>query len=125
MNRKNDACGFLSQHPWIICAVCKLGLLVGRTLGWIRKVPQIPRLGKLAIRDGTNSRAPRFGMTNWRDWNNGVSNMLSTVLIVVVILLLVGALPNWGYSRNWGYGPSGGLGLVFVILLILLLLGRI
>jgi hypothetical protein len=51
--------------------------------------------------------------------------MLATVLIVVVILMLVGALPRWGHSRNWGYFPSGGLGLVLVILLILLLLGRL
>jgi hypothetical protein len=53
------------------------------------------------------------------------SDMLATVLIVVVILMLVGALPRWGHSRNWGYFPSGGLGLVLVILLILLLLGRL
>ena len=51
--------------------------------------------------------------------------MLATVLIVVVILMLVGALPRWGHSRNWGYFPSGGLGLVLVVLLILLLAGRL
>ena len=51
--------------------------------------------------------------------------MLATVLIVVVILMLFGALPRWGHSRSWGYGPSGGLSLVLVILVILLLLGRI
>jgi hypothetical protein len=51
--------------------------------------------------------------------------MLGTVLLVVLILLLIGALPNWGHSRGWGYGPSGGLGLVLVIVLILLLMGRI
>ena len=51
--------------------------------------------------------------------------MLGTVLLVILILLLIGALPNWGYSRAWGYGPSGGLGLVLVIVLILLLMGRI
>lgn len=51
--------------------------------------------------------------------------MLGTILIVVLILLLLGALPSWPYSRGWGYYPSGGLGLVLVILLILLLLGRI
>jgi hypothetical protein len=43
--------------------------------------------------------------------------------MILVVLLLVGALPSWGYSKQWGYGPSGGLGLVLVILLILLLLG--
>lgn len=51
--------------------------------------------------------------------------MLSTVLIIILVLLLLGALPAWPHSRGWGYGPSGGLGLVVIILLILLLLGRI
>lgn len=51
--------------------------------------------------------------------------MLATILIVVLILLLVGALPRWGHSQNWGYYPSGGIGLVVVILVILLLLGRV
>ncbi|WP_440221936.1 DUF3309 family protein [Dokdonella sp. MW10] len=50
---------------------------------------------------------------------------VSTILLIVLILLLVGALPAWPHSRRWGYGPSGGLGLVVVILIILLLLGRI
>ena len=54
-----------------------------------------------------------------------LQDMLGTVLLVILILLLIGALPNWGYSSNWGYGPSGGLGLVLVIVLILLLMGRI
>jgi hypothetical protein len=48
-----------------------------------------------------------------------------TVLIVILILLLVGALPRWGYSSDWGYFPSGGLGLIVVVLIILLLLGRL
>jgi Protein of unknown function (DUF3309) len=51
--------------------------------------------------------------------------MLGTILLVVLILMLVGALPAWGHSRNWGYVPSGGLGLVVVVLLVLVLLGRI
>lgn len=51
--------------------------------------------------------------------------MLGTILIIVLILLLVGALPTWGHSRSWGYLPSGGLGLVLVIVVVLLLLGRI
>jgi len=50
---------------------------------------------------------------------------ISTILLVILILLLLGALPTWPHSREWGYFPSGGLGLVVVILLILLLLGRI
>jgi hypothetical protein len=51
--------------------------------------------------------------------------MLGTVLIVVLILMLLGALPRWSHSSNWGYYPSGGLGLVLVIVVVLILLGRI
>lgn len=51
--------------------------------------------------------------------------MLGTILIVLLILLLIGAVPRWGYNRSWGYGPSGLLGVILVIVLILLLLGRI
>jgi len=51
--------------------------------------------------------------------------MLGTILIVVLILMLIGALPTWPHSRNWGYYPTGGLGLVVVIVVVLLLLGRI
>ena len=46
-------------------------------------------------------------------------------IIVILVLALLGALPNWGHSRNWGYGPSGLVGVILVILLILVLLGRI
>lgn len=48
-----------------------------------------------------------------------------TILLVVLVLMLLGALPAWPYSRSWGYYPSGGLGLVVVILVVLLLVGRI
>jgi hypothetical protein len=51
--------------------------------------------------------------------------MLMTILIVVLILALIGALPTWGYSRNWGYGPGGGVGLLLIILIILALTGRV
>ena len=50
---------------------------------------------------------------------------LGTILLIILILLLVGALPNWPYSAGWGYYPSGGFGLVVVILLILVLMGRV
>lgn len=50
---------------------------------------------------------------------------LGTILLIVLVLLLIGALPSWPHSRNWGYYPSGGLGLVLVIIIILLLMGRI
>lgn len=50
---------------------------------------------------------------------------LGTILLVILILMLIGAIPAWPHSRSWGYGPSGGLGLIVVILLVLVLLGRI
>jgi hypothetical protein len=50
---------------------------------------------------------------------------MGTVLLIIVILLLVGALPSWPHSRSWGYFPAGGLGLVLLIIIILLVLGRI
>jgi hypothetical protein len=50
---------------------------------------------------------------------------MGTILLVILILMLLGAIPAWPHSRNWGYGPSGGLGLVVIILLILVLTGRL
>lgn len=51
--------------------------------------------------------------------------MLSTILIVLLILILVGALPRWGYSSNWGYGPGGLVGVILIVVLVLALAGRI
>jgi hypothetical protein len=51
--------------------------------------------------------------------------MLGTILLIVLILMLIGAIPTWPHSKNWGYGPSGGLGLVVIIIIVLLLLGRL
>ena len=51
--------------------------------------------------------------------------MLGTILLIILILLVVGSLPTWGYSGGWGYFPSGGLGLVLLVVIILLVLGRI
>jgi Protein of unknown function (DUF3309) len=50
---------------------------------------------------------------------------LGTILIIILIILLIGAMPSWGYSRGWGYFPSGGLGLILLIIIILVLMGRI
>ena len=50
---------------------------------------------------------------------------MGTILLILIILLLIGALPTWPYSSGWGYYPSGGLGLVVVVVLVLLLLGRL
>lgn len=51
--------------------------------------------------------------------------MISTIIIILLVLFVIGALPNWNHSANWGYGPSGGLGFILVILVILLLMGKI
>jgi hypothetical protein len=51
--------------------------------------------------------------------------MLSTILIIILILLLIGALPTWPYSTGWGYYPGGGVGLLLIIVIILILLGRL
>lgn len=51
--------------------------------------------------------------------------MLGTILIILLILVLIGALPRWGHSRNWGYAPTGGLGIVLIVVIILVLTNRI
>jgi hypothetical protein len=50
---------------------------------------------------------------------------MGTILLIILILLLIGAVPAWPYSRNWGYAPGGGIGLLLVIVIILVLMGRI
>jgi len=50
---------------------------------------------------------------------------IGTILLIILVLLLIGAIPTWPHSQGWGYGPSGGLGLVVLILVVLLLLGKI
>jgi hypothetical protein len=51
--------------------------------------------------------------------------MLGTILLVLLVLLLIGAIPSWPYSRGWGYGPSGTLGAVLLVVLVLVLMGRV
>jgi Protein of unknown function (DUF3309) len=50
---------------------------------------------------------------------------LGTILLIVLILLLIGAIPSWPHSKGWGYGPSGGIGLVVIVVLVLLVMGRL
>lgn len=50
---------------------------------------------------------------------------LGTILLIVLVLMLLGAIPSWPYSRSWGYRPSGGLGLILIVVVVLLLMGRI
>lgn len=76
---------------------------------------------------GTRDAPGRIGigrsLTKFATWREEV--VMGTILIVVLVLLLVGALPTWSHSQNWGYFPSGGLGLVLLILLVLVLTGRL
>jgi hypothetical protein len=63
-------------------------------------------------------------------WVGGITcreatSMMTTILIVILILALIGSLPTWGYSRGWGYGPGGGIGLLVIILIVLVLTGHI
>jgi Protein of unknown function (DUF3309) len=50
---------------------------------------------------------------------------IGTILLIILILMLIGAIPTWPHTKGWGYGPSGGLGLVVVIIIVLLLMGRL
>lgn len=77
-----------------------------------RSLPAGLEPGRLAVRYAAARKTER-------------NHMLGTILIVILILVLVGALPTWGHSRNWGYAPSGGLGLVLLIVLILVLTGNL
>src|SRR5438477_12702064 len=78
--------------------------------------------GRGAGTRGTAAAIPtlfRHGFTGTRQ------AMLTTVLIVILILALIGSLPTWGYSRGWGYGPGGGIGILLIILIVLALTGRV
>jgi hypothetical protein len=74
---------------------------------------------------GAGLKTKLGGLERQESENDGGIAMLSTVLIVVLVLALIGALPTWPYSSGWGYYPSGGLGLVVLIVLVLLLTGRL
>jgi hypothetical protein len=69
-----------------------------------------------------------FGIAAYRylaEFRIEENKMLGTILIVILVMALLGALPRWSHSRDWGYAPSGGVGLVLVIIVVLLLLGRL
>ena len=59
------------------------------------------------------------------EFTQGTMEMLGTILVVVLILMLLGAVPTWNHSRSWGYFPSGGLGVLVLVLVVLMLMGRI
>jgi hypothetical protein len=66
-----------------------------------------------------------FGVDRDESQTFNEEQSMSTILLVILVLLLIGALPTWPYSRGWGYYPSGGLGLIVLILLVLALSGRV
>jgi hypothetical protein len=90
-----------SRRPYCVSSLLADNIKPGHGQSWAFRCPTRPKHG---LKEG---------------------NMLSTILIIILILILIGAFPSWPYSRGWGYGPSGVVGLILVILLILLLLGRI
>jgi len=97
----------LSENAWLFKAEYQPGHPTGAKVraGILRNVtgafaPIGPRVGKLAV-------------------------AMSTILLIILILLVIGALPTWPHSAGWGYYPSGGLGVLLVILLVLVLLGRV
>jgi len=76
------------------------------------------------LRPGWNSEGS-IRVSAIGDQQHARDEMLGTILLIILILLLIGALPTWGYSGGWGYYPSGGVGFLLVIVVILLLIGRI
>src|SRR5262249_25353511 len=109
---------------------CCLRLLVIRQQ---RREFSVPRLRKAATKlgpAGMTTEAPFFEFSNKKRSTKkssleGLFVSLGTILLIILILILIGALPTWPHSAGWGYYPSGGLGLVLVIVLILVLLGWI
>jgi hypothetical protein len=71
--------------------------------------------------DGTQPRGRRYRFELTRE----ATTMLGTILIILLILILIGALPTWGYSGNWGYGPGGIVGVLLIIVIVLALTGRL
>ena len=74
--------------------------------------------------DNSSGEMPKQTHTS-RSPTNGVSFVMRTILLIILILLLIGAFPAWPYSSGWGYYPSGGIGIILLIVLILALTGRI
>ncbi len=82
-------------------------------------------IGLLGRSDLSGAKRKRGKKTSNRRPGDSRNVGMSTILLIILILLLVGALPTWPHSSKWGYGPSGGLGLVLIILIVLVLMGRI
>jgi hypothetical protein len=84
----------------------------------------LPWLRKKTFHTRIDSFKPRLHDGGLRT-SSQETEMLGTILLIILVLMLIGAMPSWGYSRAWGYGPSGGVGLLLIIIVVLLLMGRI
>lgn len=91
----------------------------------VAKSPWILTLASIAVVIGAAYLTPHQSYPFIQPLSERRTQMLGTILVVILILMLVGAAPTWPHSRNWGYYPSGGLGLLLLILIMLLLMGRI
>ena len=82
-------------------------------------------LHRSSCSEGWLSESGVLHLNSYRQWRKKRRNEMSTILIIVLVLLLVGVLPTWPHSANWGYYPSGGLGLILLVLVILAVTGRL
>jgi hypothetical protein len=96
-----------------------------RLLAVNNKLRPPPIVLRAAFGSGTFAPSRRLFACAFPHGKTRGNAMLSTILIIVLILLLIGALPTWPYSAEWGYYPGGGVGLILVIVLILALMGRL
>ena len=85
-------------------------------------IADVSNCAATALTAGINQAYSRVSITLTAKY---LAMTLGTILVIILILVLIGAIPNWGYSRGWGYGPSGIVGVVLVVVLVLLLMGRI
>lgn len=92
---------------------------------FINRVIQRLCVGKLNYLFNQATVFAGYGAIRYPLTNKEIAMSLGTILLIIFILLLIGALPTWGHSRAWGYGPSGGVGLIVLVLLILVLMGKI
>jgi hypothetical protein len=97
----------------------------GNQENWRQLAKDISVVARLVGRATGTSQKQTFRMQRWVSSIGDARMSLGTILLIILILLLIGALPTWGHSRSWGPWPAGGLGLILLIVLILVLMGRI
>jgi uncharacterized protein DUF3309 len=111
-SKRYDAIGIAQDRPAFRCAPCGLRTQPPAT-GWPMELRQFRDVEPMIARRNAARGLEECAMT------------LGTILLIILILILIGALPTWPYSSGWGYYPSGGVGLIVLILIILLVMGRI